>query len=86
MFFFLGVEMGISGGKERSWSFGVLVLIDFMFFADFFLFFYAISFACRGIDVVLGVGLGDEMLVCTEKGASFFFLFCYCFFFLPECT
>ncbi len=34
--FFLGVEMGISGGKERSWSFGVLVLIDFMFFADFF--------------------------------------------------
>jgi hypothetical protein len=31
--------------------------------------------------VVLGVGLGDEMLVCTEKGASFFFSFLLLLFF-----
>lgn len=31
--------------------------------------------------MVLGVGLGDEMLVCTEKGASFFFSFLLLLFF-----
>ena len=31
--------------------------------------------------MVLGVGLGDDMLVCTEKWAAFFFFFAPAFFF-----
>lgn len=31
--------------------------------------------------MVLGVGLGDEMLVCTEKGAFFFSFLLLLFFF-----